>query len=149
MLFVCSALKLDMGKVTRRLLAAHLMAAPIPAVRGGGVKSSWKAYSELISSLLWKEVNGAREACVLIPEYPVWLGTVTHSSLYTGHSWGAFCRGSVLEQIIFPDFFSVNERKGEKITIKKYHLFSPKSATLELAFFSERKANWKQVSFKI
>lgn len=44
MLFVCSALKLDMGKVTRGSLAAYLMAAPTPAGRGGGgVKSSWKA----------------------------------------------------------------------------------------------------------
>ena len=51
MLFVCSALKLDMGKVTQRSLAAYLMAAPIPAVRGG-VKSSWKAYAKFISSLL-------------------------------------------------------------------------------------------------
>jgi len=52
MVFVCSTLKLDAGKVTQHLLAACLMVALIPAVQGGGVKSSWKAYSKFISSLL-------------------------------------------------------------------------------------------------
>lgn len=48
------ALKLAVGNVTRRSLAAPPVAALISARKGRGFGSPWKAYSKFISAVLRK-----------------------------------------------------------------------------------------------